>query len=52
MSLIIDCVVKHREKPQRFNCPIDVVLRSNLSIYEGTNLDFPTYFRRNIVLEK
>lgn len=22
------------------------------SIYEGTNLDFPTYFRRNIVLEK
>lgn len=37
MSLIIDCVVKHREKPQRFNCPIDVVLRSNLSFYENSN---------------
>lgn len=37
MSLMIDCVVKHQEKPQRFNCPIDVVLRSNLRFYESTS---------------
>ena len=37
MNLMIDCVVKHQEAPQRFNCPIDVVLKSNLRFYEGKN---------------
>lgn len=37
MSLMIDCVVKHLDAPKCFNCPIDVVLKSNLSFYEGTN---------------
>ena len=37
MSLMIDCVVKHQDAPQRFNCPIDVVLKSNLGFYESTN---------------
>lgn len=36
MSLMVDCVVKHQDAPQRFNCPIDVVLRSNLGFYEST----------------
>lgn len=37
MNLMIDCVVKHLDAPQRFNCPIDVVLKSNLSFYESVN---------------
>lgn len=37
MSLMVDCVVKHADAPQRFNCPIDVVLKSNLNFYESTN---------------
>lgn len=37
MNLMIDCVVKHVDAPQRFNCPIDVVLKSNLRFYESTN---------------
>lgn len=37
MNLVVDCVVKHQDAPQRFNCPIDVVLKSNLSFYESTN---------------
>jgi len=37
MNLVVDCVVKHQVAPQRFNCPIDVVLRSNLSFYESIN---------------
>ena len=37
MNLMIACVVKHQEAPPRFNCPIDVVLKSNLCFYESTN---------------
>lgn len=37
MNVMVDCVVKHQNTPQRFNCPIDVVLRSNLGVYESTN---------------
>lgn len=37
MNMMVDCVVKHQHTPQRFNCPIDVVLKSNLGFYESTN---------------
>lgn len=38
MRLMVDCVVKHQDNPPRFDCPIDVVLRSNLTFYEKTML--------------
>lgn len=37
MRVMVDCVVKHQKTPQRFDCPIDVVLRSNLKFYENKN---------------
>ena len=37
METMMDCVVKHIDPPQRFDCPIDVVLKSNLSFYERSN---------------
>ncbi|MBQ8621547.1 MAG: LacI family DNA-binding transcriptional regulator [Oscillospiraceae bacterium] len=37
MNLMVDCVVKRQDAPQRFDCPIDVVLRSNLSFFERVN---------------
>ena len=38
MRMMVDCVVKHQDNPPRFDCPIDVVLRSNLTFYEKTML--------------
>lgn len=37
INMMVDSVVKHQDMPRRLNCPIDVVLRSNLSFYESTN---------------
>lgn len=37
MALMVDHVVKHQNAPLRFSCPIDVVLRSNLGLYEAAN---------------
>lgn len=34
LSVVVDSVVKHIAPPQRIDCPIDVVLKSNLNLYE------------------
>ena len=34
LSAVVDSVVKHVAPPKRIDCPIDVVLRSNLSLSE------------------
>ena len=33
MNIILDCVVKQQEAPQKTECPIDVVLKSNLRFF-------------------
>lgn len=37
LEVLVDSVVKHVTPPQRVDCPIDIVLRSNLSFYERSN---------------
>lgn len=37
LSILVDSIVKHMEPPQRVDCPIDIVLKSNLSFYESSN---------------
>ena len=37
MYILVDRVVKNIEPPRRFDCQIDVVIRSNLSFYERSN---------------
>ena len=37
MHILVDRVVKNIEPPRRFDCQIDVVIRSNLSFYERSN---------------
>lgn len=34
LSVVVDSVVKHVAPPKRIDCPIDVVLKSNLELYE------------------
>lgn len=37
LNVLVDRVVKNIEPPLRLDCPIDVVLKSNLSFYERSN---------------
>lgn len=37
LSVIVDSVVKHTNPYMRVDCPIDIVLKSNLSFYERSN---------------
>ena len=37
LSILVDSIIKHMEPPQRVDCPIDIVLKSNLSFYESSN---------------
>lgn len=38
LSMLVDSIVKHIDPPQRVDCPIDIVLKNNLSFYEHSNL--------------
>lgn len=33
INVVLDCVVKHQNAPRRIDCPIDVVLKSNLKFF-------------------
>lgn len=37
LEVLVESVVKHAVPPQRVDCPIDIVLSSNLSFYERSN---------------
>jgi len=37
LSILVDSVVKHTATHMRVDCPIDIVLKSNLSFYERSN---------------
>lgn len=37
LSVLVDSVVKHIDPHTRVDCPIDIVLKSNLSFYERSN---------------
>lgn len=42
LSILTDCIVKHIAPPWRVDCPIDIVLQSNLDFYErSTNIQHP-----------
>lgn len=37
LGILVDCIIKHMDPPQRVDCPIDIVLQGNLSFYERSN---------------
>lgn len=37
LGILVDTIIKHMEPPQRVDCPIDIVLQSNLNFYESSN---------------
>lgn len=37
LSILVDSIVKHMDPPKRVDCPIDIVLQSNLDFYERSN---------------
>lgn len=37
LSILVDAIIKHMEPPRRVDCPIDIVLQGNLSLYERSN---------------
>ncbi len=37
LNILVDRMVKNIEPPLRIDCPIDVVLHSNLSFFERSN---------------
>jgi LacI family transcriptional regulator len=37
MEEMVDCVIKNKAPQNRANCPIDIVLKSNLALYCATN---------------
>lgn len=37
LGVVLDCLVKNTEPPSRSDCPIDIILQSNLSFFKRSN---------------